>query len=166
MPCVKSFPLYLVFFFIFTEVIACFCSQPLLLALTDGLSAQSCLSQFISYIFFNHRDRLTASDMIHVKKVMEHVYEKIVLSDNSSNSSNGGADKMPPDELSALADAKVEIHCNDMVSVVFFLILFPWKTFAIRDSIDSVIVSEELQSVTKISSSYRTVPSTINSKNK
>ena len=102
-------------------------------------------------IFFsNHRDRLTASDMIHVKKVMEHVYEKIVLSDNSSNSSNGGADKMPPDELSALADAKVEIHCNDMVSVVFFLILFPWKIFAIGGSIDSVIVSEELQSVTKI----------------
>lgn len=70
----------------------------------------------------NKRDRLTASDMIHVKKVMEHVYEKIVLSnDSSSNASNsgsggglGGSDKMAHDELSALAEAKVEIHCNDM----------------------------------------------------
>ena len=82
------------------------------------------ISPYFSYnwIYFDHthRDRLTASDMIHVKKVMEHVYEKIVLSDNSSNSSSGGADKMPPDELSALADAKVEIHCNDMVRLSFF----------------------------------------------
>jgi len=60
----------------------------------------------------NKRDRLTASDMIHVKKVMEHVYEKIVLSDNGNNSNN--SEKMPPEELSALAEAKVEIHCNDM----------------------------------------------------
>ena len=53
--------------------------------------------------------------MIHVKKVMEHVYEKIVLSDNGNNSNN--SEKMPPEELSALAEAKVEIHCNDMVSL-------------------------------------------------
>ena len=66
--------------------------------------------------------------MIHVKKVMEHVYEKIVLSDNSSNSSSGGADKMPPDELSALADAKVEIHCNDMVRWLPYF-LFPFTSF-------------------------------------
>ena len=53
--------------------------------------------------------------MIHVKKVMEHVYEKIVLSDNGNNSNN--SEKMPPEELSTLAEAKVEIHCNDMVSL-------------------------------------------------
>ena len=55
--------------------------------------------------------------MIHVKKFMEHVYEKIVISDNNSNSSNNEKPPIPPDELSNLAEAKVEIHCNDMVSL-------------------------------------------------
>lgn len=63
----------------------------------------------------NKRDRLTASDMIHVKKVMEHVYEKIVLSDNNSNSANNDKPSIPPEELSSLAEGKVEIHCNDML---------------------------------------------------
>lgn len=62
----------------------------------------------------NKRDRLTASDMIHVKKVMEHVYEKIVLADNNSSSSNNDKPPLPPEELSALSENKIEIHCNDM----------------------------------------------------
>jgi len=57
--------------------------------------------------------------MIHIKKVMEHVYEKIVLSDNGNNSNS--SEKMPPEELSALAEAKVEIHCNDMVRIAISL---------------------------------------------
>ena len=63
----------------------------------------------------NKRDRLTASDMIHVKKVMEHVYEKIVMADNGSSSSNNDKPPMAPEELSELAENKIEIHCNDML---------------------------------------------------
>ena len=64
--------------------------------------------------------------MIHVRKVMEHVYEKIVLADNGSSttgSQNGerqnSQPKLPPDELdlAALAEAKIELYCNDMVRV-------------------------------------------------
>jgi len=61
----------------------------------------------------NKRDRLTASDMIHIKKVMEHVYEKIVLADNNTNSSTNEKPPLPPDELAALAESKIEIRCND-----------------------------------------------------
>lgn len=63
----------------------------------------------------NKRDRLTASDMIHVKKVMEHVYEKIVMADNGSSSSNSDKPPLSSDELSVLAETKIEIHCNEML---------------------------------------------------
>ena len=56
-----------------------------------------------------------SSDMIHVKKVMEHVYEKIVMADNGSNSSNSEKPPIPPEELSVLAENKIEIHCNEML---------------------------------------------------
>jgi len=67
----------------------------------------------------NKRDRLTASDMIHVKKVMEHVYEKIVMVDNPPNSSNdkvnGGQSPLTAEELSHLAETKIELYCNEML---------------------------------------------------
>lgn len=68
------------------------------------------------------RDRLSASDMLHVRKVIEHVYEKVVGNENSSNSGNH-ADKEqagPPteqelEELGALAEARVELLCHEQV---------------------------------------------------
>ncbi|XP_015775077.1 PREDICTED: WD repeat-containing protein 48-like [Acropora digitifera] len=66
------------------------------------------------------KDRLSASDMLHVRKVIEHVYEKVLGNDNSGNSNNH-ADKEqtgPPTEeelaeLGALAEARVELLCHD-----------------------------------------------------
>ncbi|XP_058951247.2 WD repeat-containing protein 48-like isoform X2 [Pocillopora verrucosa] len=68
------------------------------------------------------RDRLSASDMLHVRKVIEHVYEKVVGNENASNSGNH-ADKEhagPPteeelEELLALAEARVELLCHEQV---------------------------------------------------
>ncbi|XP_065651987.1 WD repeat-containing protein 48 isoform X3 [Hydra vulgaris] len=54
----------------------------------------------------NKRDRLTASDMLQVKKIMEHVYEKYILSENDKPITIGA------DELAAIA--KIELHCNDV----------------------------------------------------
>lgn len=68
------------------------------------------------------RDRLSASDMLHVRKVIEHVYEKVIGNDNSNNSGNQ-ADKEqagPPteqqlEELGALAESRVELLCHEQV---------------------------------------------------
>ncbi|XP_065063061.1 WD repeat-containing protein 48-like [Rhopilema esculentum] len=69
------------------------------------------------------RDRLSASDMIHIRKVMEHVYEKIVLAENTPSGTTATAQnaekqsqtQLNPEELAALAEAKVELYCNDTV---------------------------------------------------
>jgi len=51
-----------------------------------------------------------------VKKVMEHVYEKIVMADNNPNSNNTTSQvQIPPEELSQLAEQKIELYCNDML---------------------------------------------------
>lgn len=71
----------------------------------------------------NRRDRLSASDMIHVRKVMEHVYEKVVLADNASSTSSQSSErqnsqsKICPEEveIASLAEAKVELYCNDVI---------------------------------------------------
>ena len=83
-------------------------------------------------MFHLYRDRLTASDMIHIKKVMEHVYEKIVLNDNNSGSSNSDKPQMPPEELSSLAESKIDIRCNDTVRVNEFLGVTFCKYFRIK----------------------------------
>ena len=78
---------------------------------------------------FLFRDRLSASDMLHVRKVIEHVYEKVLGNDNSGNSNNH-ADKEPTGpptdeelaELGALAEARVELLCHDQVGVSYHLI--------------------------------------------
>ena len=84
----------------------------------------------VLFVFLD-RDRLSASDMIHVQKVMEHVYEKIVIADSvpstpmSQNSEKTNQSQIPAEELAALAEAKIELHCNDTVSV-FMLLCWVW----------------------------------------
>eukprot|EP00794_Sanderia_malayensis_P012266 gene12266-13531_t len=69
----------------------------------------------------NKRDRLSASDMIHVQKVMEHVYEKVVIADNtpstptSQNGEKPAQPQLPAEELAVLAGARIELHCNETV---------------------------------------------------
>ncbi|KAH6935123.1 hypothetical protein HPB50_003451 [Hyalomma asiaticum] len=69
------------------------------------------------------RERLSASDMIQVRKVIEHVYEKIMGagSDTSSQTqdrsgdSNGTTGAATDDERASIAEEKVELLCQDQV---------------------------------------------------
>ena len=64
--------------------------------------------------------------MLPVRKVIEHMYEKVVGNENNSNSGNH-ADKEqagPPseeelEEFGALAEARVELLCHEQVSSDF-----------------------------------------------
>jgi WD repeat-containing protein 48 len=68
---------------------------------------------------FNYRDRLSASDMIQVRKVIEHVYEKVLGqgSDAGSQAANGGNQEKSEEleDSSAIAEEKVELLCNEQV---------------------------------------------------
>ncbi|ROI48975.1 WD repeat-containing protein 48 [Anabarilius grahami] len=65
------------------------------------------------------KDRLSASDMLQVRKVMEHVYEKIINLD--SESQTGGSTGEKPSEqkeeedMAVLAEEKIELLCQDQV---------------------------------------------------
>ncbi|XP_048249973.1 WD repeat-containing protein 48-like [Haliotis rufescens] len=67
------------------------------------------------------KDRLSASDMIQVRKVIEHVYEKVLGQGSDAGSqtanSNGGQEKEgeKEEDLSSIAEEKVELTCNDQV---------------------------------------------------
>lgn len=65
------------------------------------------------------KDRLSASDMIQVRKVIEHVYEKVLGqgSETGSQTGNGGGDKTEKEKSSdsAMTEEKVELLCNDQV---------------------------------------------------
>jgi hypothetical protein len=76
---------------------------------------------------FAYRDRLSASDMLQVRKVIEHVYEKVMGQGSDGGSQTAGTpatgsgqmDKSETtykdDEMSSIADEKVELLCNDQV---------------------------------------------------
>ncbi|KAK8786071.1 hypothetical protein V5799_007564 [Amblyomma americanum] len=73
------------------------------------------------------RDRLSASDMLQVRKVIEHVYEKIMGggagSDTSSQTQDRNGESNCPgsnaeDERSSIAEEKVELLCQDQVSAI------------------------------------------------
>jgi len=65
------------------------------------------------------KDRLSASDMLQVRKVIEHVYEKVIGQGSEGNQmSNGQVEKTETDkddEMSSVADEKVELLCNDQI---------------------------------------------------
>jgi Domain of unknown function (DUF3337) len=84
-----------------------------------------------------HRDRLSASDMLQVRKVIEHVYEKVMGqgSDGGSQTATtpaiaGVSNQMDKaseplykdDETNSVADEKVELLCNDQVNKPFYYI--------------------------------------------
>lgn len=56
------------------------------------------------------RDRLSASDMLIVRKVMEHVYEKILYPPPLESADD--AVRLPP-PLPPRIEEKVELYCND-----------------------------------------------------
>ncbi|XP_033993185.1 WD repeat-containing protein 48 isoform X1 [Trematomus bernacchii] len=66
------------------------------------------------------KDRLSASDMLQVRKVMEHVYEKIINLDNESQTTSSSANDKPGDQekeedMAMLAEEKIELMCQDQV---------------------------------------------------
>ncbi|XP_071804408.1 WD repeat-containing protein 48-like [Asterias amurensis] len=60
------------------------------------------------------KDRLSASDMLQVRKVLEHVYEKVMGSDGGSTM-NGKGPYEGDEELSSISEDKVELLCQDQV---------------------------------------------------
>lgn len=62
------------------------------------------------------RDRLSATEMLQVRKVMEHVYEKILNPLESSE--NGVPSRVFPAQLTGNIEEKVELYCNDQVCTV------------------------------------------------
>lgn len=64
-----------------------------------------------------YRDRLSASDMIQVRKVIEHVYEKVLRQgvENGHQSNDSGDHEKETYDVSKLAAEKVELLCNDQV---------------------------------------------------
>uniref|UniRef100_A0AAY4AMB0 WD repeat-containing protein 48 n=1 Tax=Denticeps clupeoides TaxID=299321 RepID=A0AAY4AMB0_9TELE len=69
------------------------------------------------------KDRLSASDMLQVRKVMEHVYEKIInLDTESQTTSSSSANEKPGDpekeeDVAVLAEEKIELMCQDQVTL-------------------------------------------------
>ncbi|KAF4024149.1 hypothetical protein G4228_016070 [Cervus hanglu yarkandensis] len=66
------------------------------------------------------RDRLSASDMLQVRKVMEHVYEKIINLDNESQTTSSSNNEKPgeqekEEDIAVLAEEKIELLCQDQV---------------------------------------------------
>uniref|UniRef100_A0A3P9QCN5 WD repeat domain 48b n=1 Tax=Poecilia reticulata TaxID=8081 RepID=A0A3P9QCN5_POERE len=66
------------------------------------------------------KDRLSASDMLQVRKVMEHVYEKIINLDNESQTTSSSANDKPgeqekEEDMAMLAEEKIELMCQDQV---------------------------------------------------
>uniref|UniRef100_A0A673G9A2 WD repeat-containing protein 48 n=1 Tax=Sinocyclocheilus rhinocerous TaxID=307959 RepID=A0A673G9A2_9TELE len=65
------------------------------------------------------KDRLSASDMLQVRKVMEHVYEKIINLDSESQTGGSAAEKpseqKEEEDMAVLAEEKIELLCQDQV---------------------------------------------------
>lgn len=58
--------------------------------------------------------------MLQVRKVMEHVYEKIINLDNESQTTSSSNNEKPEQEkeedIAVLAEEKIELLCQDQVS--------------------------------------------------
>ncbi|KAK9980180.1 hypothetical protein ABG768_013563 [Culter alburnus] len=66
------------------------------------------------------KDRLSASDMLQVRKVMEHVYEKIINLDTESQTTSSSANDKPgeqekEEDVAVMAEEKIELMCLDQV---------------------------------------------------
>ncbi|KAK3551904.1 hypothetical protein QTP70_031550 [Hemibagrus guttatus] len=71
------------------------------------------------------KDRLSASDMLQVRKVMEHVYEKIINLDSESQTSGSAGEKpseqKEEEDMAVLAEEKIELLCQDQASLIYLL---------------------------------------------
>ncbi|KAL7641384.1 UNVERIFIED_CONTAM: hypothetical protein RMT77_008524 [Armadillidium vulgare] len=60
------------------------------------------------------KDRLSANDFIQIKKVQEHVYEKVLCS-GSESGSNHTEKQDEKNDLSSIAEDKIQLLCNEKV---------------------------------------------------
>lgn len=63
---------------------------------------------------------MSASDMLQVRKVMEHVYEKIINLDTESQTTSSSANDKPgeqekEEDVAIVAEEKIELMCLDQV---------------------------------------------------
>lgn len=63
--------------------------------------------------------------MLQVRKVMEHVYEKIINLDNESQTTSSSANDKPgeqekEEDMALLAEEKIELMCQDQVGAPSF----------------------------------------------
>jgi hypothetical protein len=68
------------------------------------------------YFHFGFRDRLSASDYLKVRKVCEHVYEKLFVGEEMSGSGSRSEDNSS-NSRSEKAEDKIEILCQDEVLI-------------------------------------------------
>ena len=68
---------------------------------------------FLQWRFSLYRDRLSASDYLKVRKVCEHVYEKLFFGEDLSG--NGSRSEEDSSSRSERAEEKIEILCQDQV---------------------------------------------------
>lgn len=87
-----------------------------------------CTQQGYRLLTLFRGERLSASDMLHICKVIEHVYKNWLNpgSDSSGSQSSAAAQdpvksELDPDDLAAAALEKFEVYCNDQASSSIFL---------------------------------------------
>ena len=87
---------------------------------------QSPVTGIFSGVTLFCRDRLSASDMLQVRKVIEHVYEKVMgqgsdagsqTAAGNSTTSGDRSETEKDEDLASIAEEKVELLCNDQVRV-------------------------------------------------
>lgn len=111
------------------------------------------------HITIDSRDRLSATEMLQVRKVMEHVYEKILNVAETSYTESGSpsAAQLLPPSLPANIEERIELYCQDQVcfqclrrEVVFimfaacslsFFFAFSWKLAKNKAEINNLLVT-------------------------
>lgn len=61
------------------------------------------------------RERLSATEMLTIRKVMEHVYDRIVRPAEQSEGTNGTTSSLYAAQYPPSLEQKVEIYCNNQV---------------------------------------------------
>lgn len=90
------------------------------------------------FLFILLRDRLSATEMLQIRKVMEHVFEKILFpnNDNSENLENNNnsnyvsspSSPLPPppmisQQIPNNIEERIELYCNDQVLIILINII-------------------------------------------
>ena len=72
---------------------------------------------FLWQYYFYFRDRLSANDFIQIRKVQEHVYDKVLCNGSETGSTTNNNDRSSDDkaDTNSIAEERVQLLCNDKV---------------------------------------------------